>query len=70
MVESDVVRKQILHQVELAQKHLNTKDVNKIFEFVKTHIIYPGSISDKPMADISRFGDRFIVEAIKKIVKK
>lgn len=70
MVDSDVVRKQIIHQVELVQKHLNTKDVNKIFEFVKTHIIYPGSILDKPMADINRFGDHFIIDAINKIVKK
>lgn len=68
-MDENVIKSQIIHQVELAYAYLNTNDAYSIFQFVKTHIIYPGgTIMDAPMADINCFGDAFIMDMINDVI--
>ena len=68
--DPDVIKKQIKWQIKKAVEHLNTDDESAIMSFVKSHIIYPGSIHDKPMADINEFGDDFLNEEIRNAVNQ
>ena len=68
-MDENVIKSQIINQVELAYAYLNTSDEYYIFQFVKSHIIYPGgTIMDVPMADIDCFGDDFIMDVISDVI--
>lgn len=68
--DMDVVRRQVIHQNKLAAKHLNTNNVKKIRDFIGSHVIYPGAIIDKPLADFKLVDESFILDQIKKVLSK